>query len=58
MDNKITSSNKKSTGISSSIRPYSLEEMADRLAIHDLYEHYVHAVDDHRLDILDHCCPR
>jgi hypothetical protein len=32
---------------------YSIEEMADRLAIYDLYERYVHATDDHKLEVLD-----
>jgi hypothetical protein len=37
----------------SAVSPYSIDEMADRLAIYDLYERYVHAVDDHQLEVLD-----
>jgi hypothetical protein len=35
------------------VAPYSPGETADRLAIYDLCAHDVHAVDEHRLDILD-----
>ena len=33
--------------------PYTLEEMADRMAIYDLYARYVHANDDGDMDALD-----
>ena len=32
---------------------YSLEEMADRMAINDTIIRYVHALDDHEIDVLD-----
>lgn len=32
---------------------YSLEEMSDRLEINDVIIRYVHALDDHQIDVLD-----
>src|ERR1700741_4939715 len=33
--------------------PYSLEELSDRLEINDTIIRYVHALDDHEIDVLD-----
>jgi hypothetical protein len=33
--------------------PFSLDEIADRLAIYDLYARYIHATDDHDYETLD-----
>ena len=32
---------------------YSLEEVSDRLAINETIIRYVHALDDHEIDVLD-----
>ena len=50
---KKKTDNKLSSGTNPPLVSYSWEETADRMAIMDLYAHYVHAVDDHQLDVLN-----